>query len=137
MPGLNLLMYIERVPKDSTSLVNAVSIPLMIEAISITVTNPLITPMMVRNERILLARKVARANQRFSRISERNIFISDSCSQNRLKIEKCKLRISNRGQPLFKFAVSILIFHFAIKPQSEALQSDPNAPLSMPVQFRK
>src|SRR6185369_13160972 len=82
MPGLYLLMYIERVPKDSTSLVNAVSMPLMIEAISITVTTPMITPMMVRNERILLARKVASASQRFSRISERNIFIRDSCPQN-------------------------------------------------------
>ena len=75
MPGLYLLMYIERVPKASTSLVNAVSIPLMIDAINITVTTPIITPMIVKNDRSLLARSVARANQRFSRISLRNSFI--------------------------------------------------------------
>src|SRR5215468_8312234 len=75
MPGLNLLMYIERVPNDSTSLVTAVSTPAMIEAISITVTTPMITPMTVRNERSLLARRVPKAIQRFSRISERKIFI--------------------------------------------------------------
>src|SRR5215831_8583655 len=77
MPGLNLLIYIERVPNDSTSLVTAVSTPAMIEAISITVTTPMITPMTVRNERSLLARRVPKAIQRFSRISERNIFITD------------------------------------------------------------
>src|SRR5437660_8621526 len=75
MPGLYLLMYIERVPNDSTSLVKAVSIPLIIEAISITVTTPMITPMTVRNERSLLARRVPSANQRFSKISLRNNFI--------------------------------------------------------------
>src|SRR3954470_10851196 len=83
MPGLNLLMYIERVPNDSTSRVTAVSNPAMIEAISITVTTPMITPMTVRNERSLLPRRVARAIQRFSRISLRNSFIGTSsiCAQ--------------------------------------------------------
>src|SRR6185295_18592337 len=75
MPGLYLLIYIERVPNDSTSLVNAVSIPLIIEAINITVTTPIITPMIVRKDRILLARSVFRANQRFSRMSLLSSFI--------------------------------------------------------------
>src|SRR5437588_2454498 len=48
----------------------------MIEAISITVTTPMITPMTVRNERSLLARKVPSAIQRFSVMSERKSFIS-------------------------------------------------------------
>src|SRR5882724_4175418 len=74
MPGLYLLIYIERVPKDSTSLVKAVSIPLIIEAISITVTTPIITPMIVKNDRSLLARSVARASQRFSSMSLLNSF---------------------------------------------------------------
>src|SRR5256885_309274 len=81
MPGLYLLMYIERVPKDSISLVNAVSMPLISAAISITVTTPMITPMIVRKERSLLARSVARANQRFSRMSLRNSFIRFVLSQ--------------------------------------------------------
>ena len=75
IPGLNLLMYIERVPNDSTALVTAKSKPAMIEAISITVTTPMITPMTVRNDRNLLARSVARAIQRFSRMSDLNNFI--------------------------------------------------------------
>src|SRR5437879_5215976 len=70
MPGLYLLMYNERVPKDSTSLVTAVSTPAMNEAISMTVTTPIITPITVKNERSLLARSVPRAIQRFSRISD-------------------------------------------------------------------
>src|SRR5437773_12500900 len=76
MPGLYLLMYIERVPNDSTSLVKAISMPLIIEAMSITVTTPMITPITVRNERSLLARKVPRAIQRFSKMSDLNSFIS-------------------------------------------------------------
>ena len=68
-------MYIERVPNDSTSRVTAVSTPAMIDAISITVTTPMITPMTVRNERSLLARKVPSAIQRFSVMSERNSFM--------------------------------------------------------------
>src|SRR6185436_8889328 len=75
MPGLYLLIYIERVPNDSTSRVKAVSMPLMIEAISITVTTPMITPMIVRNERSLLSRSVARASHRFSRMSLLNSFM--------------------------------------------------------------
>src|SRR5207253_9253093 len=99
MPGSNLLIYIERVPNDSTSLVKAVSIPLIIDAISITVTTPMITPMIVRNERSLLARKVASANQRLSRMSDRKSFISSlqprdyhSCRDGhyKLKSENCK-----------------------------------------------
>src|SRR2546425_6799020 len=102
MPGLYLLMYIERVPKDSTSLVKAVSMPLIIEAMSITVTTPMITPMTVRNERSLFARSVPRAIQRFSKMSERKSFISSlqpcdyhSCRDEhcKLKIEKCKFQI--------------------------------------------
>src|SRR2546425_11010667 len=101
MPGLYLLMYIERVPNDSTSLVKAVSMPLIIEAMSITVTTPMITPMTVRNERSLLARKVPRAIQRFSKMSERKSFIGslaprEFCSSwdahCKLKIEKCKFQ---------------------------------------------
>src|SRR2546427_3047294 len=102
MPGLYLLMYIERVPNDSTSLVKAVSMPLIIEAMSITVTTPMITPITVRNERSLLARKVPRAIQRFSKMSLRKSFISSlqprdyhSCRDEhcKLKIEKCKFQI--------------------------------------------
>src|SRR5437870_13567082 len=76
MPGLYLLMYIERVPNDSTSLVTAVSKPAITEAMSITVMTPIITPVTVREERSLLARNVARASQRFSIMSLRNSFIS-------------------------------------------------------------
>src|SRR6267142_2849016 len=49
--------------------------PLMSEAISMTVITPMITPVTVRNERSLLARSVARANQRFSMMSLLNSFI--------------------------------------------------------------
>src|SRR5438128_1284494 len=102
MPGLYLLMYIERVPNDSTSLVKAVSIPLIIEAMSITVTTPMITPMTVRNDRSLLARKVPSAIQRFSNMSDLKSFISSlqprdyhSCRDEhcKLKIAKCKFQI--------------------------------------------
>src|SRR5881296_1433971 len=102
MPGLYLLMYIERVPNDSTSLVKAVSIPLIIEAMSITVTTPMITPMTVRNERSLLARKVPSAIQRFSKMSERKSFIDRFLDYQfrrflclGLNIENCKLQIAN------------------------------------------
>src|SRR6266536_4624805 len=71
-------MYIERVPKDSTSLVTAVSTPAMIEAINMTVTTPMITPITVRNDRNLFARKVFSAIQRFSRMSVRRMFICQS-----------------------------------------------------------
>jgi hypothetical protein len=66
MPGSNLAMKIERVPKDSTSFLTAVSMPLMMEAIAITVQTPMTTPMTVRNERSLLERSVASAIFRFS-----------------------------------------------------------------------
>src|SRR5438034_8688134 len=105
MPGLYLLMYIERVPNDSTSLVKAVSMPLIIEAMSITVTTPMITPITVRNERSLFARSVPRAIQRFSKMSDLNSFISS------LQLREfrsswdghCKFQISN-----FKFQISNL-----------------------------
>src|SRR2546423_8160063 len=106
MPGLYLLMYIERVPNDSTSLVNAVSIPLMIDAINITVTTPIITPMIVKNDRSLLARSVARANQRFSRISLRNSFIIHLAGwEQTLRIEKCNFEISRRKQARNKLSL--------------------------------
>jgi len=66
MPGLNLLMKIERVPNDSISFLTETSIPLMIEAINITVMMPITTPNTVRNERSLLLRRVAMAILRFS-----------------------------------------------------------------------
>src|SRR2546427_12135176 len=103
MPGLYLLMYIERVLNDLTALVKAVSMPLIIEAMSITVTTPMITPITVRNERSLLARKVPRAIQRFSKMSDLNSFISSlrprddhSCRDGHctLKIEKCKFQFT-------------------------------------------
>src|SRR5260370_1018840 len=75
MPGLNFEMYIERVPKDSTSLVTAVSKPAITDAMSITVITPIITPVTVRNDRSLLARSVASASQRFSMVSDRNSFM--------------------------------------------------------------
>src|SRR6266700_1076741 len=109
MPGLYLLMYIERVPNDSTSLVKAVSMPLIIEAMSITVTTPMITPMTVRNERSLLARKVPRAIQRFSKISDLKSFIISlqprefrSCGGRSLQIANCKMQISNLRKPQSK-----------------------------------
>src|SRR5215813_2929056 len=70
-------MYIDRVPNDSTSLVTATSMPAMAEAISITVTTPMMTPITVSAERNLFARRVFRAIQRFSRMSERkNLMIN-------------------------------------------------------------
>ena len=71
MPGLNLLIKIEFVPYDSSSCFTAVSTPLMIEDINITVMTPIITPTTVRNERNLFARKVANAIFRFSKMSLR------------------------------------------------------------------
>jgi hypothetical protein len=47
---------IERVPNDSTCFLTAISMPLIIEEISITVMTPIITPKMVKKERSLLAR---------------------------------------------------------------------------------
>src|SRR3989454_3622698 len=104
MPGLYLLMYIERVPNDSTSLVKAVSMPLIIEAMSITVTTPMITPITVRNERSLFARKVPRAIQRFSKMSLRKSFISSlqPCDYHSCRDEHCKLKIE---EPLAKLVV--------------------------------
>ena len=69
-------MKIDRVPNDSTSFRTAVSMPLIIEAIAITVQTPMTTPIMVKNERSLLARNVLSAIIRFSNISVRTSFIS-------------------------------------------------------------
>ena len=52
--------------EDSTSFLTAVSMPLMIEAIAITVQTPITTPITVSNERSLFARSVASAIIRFS-----------------------------------------------------------------------
>src|SRR5213594_1416594 len=78
MAGLYLLMYIERVPNDSTSFVTAVSKPAITDAMSITVMTPIITPVTVRKERSLLARNVPRASHRFSIMSLRKSFITKS-----------------------------------------------------------
>src|SRR3954471_19277611 len=94
MPGLNLLMYIERGPNDSTSRVTAVPNPAMIEAISITVTTPIITPITVRNERSLLPRRVARAIHKFSKISLRKSFIGRLALRT-LRIADYKFQIQN------------------------------------------
>ena len=59
-------MKIERVPKDSTSFFTETSMPLMIEAINITVMTPITTPNTVRNERSLLPSSVDNAILRFS-----------------------------------------------------------------------
>src|SRR6266513_4198655 len=78
MPGLNLLINIERVPNDSTSFVTAVSKPAITDAMSITVMTPIITPVTVRKERSLLARNHPRASHRFSIRSLRKSFITKS-----------------------------------------------------------
>jgi hypothetical protein len=57
---------IERVPNDSTCFLTAVSMPLIIEEISITVMTPMITPKMVKNERSLFPRNVFSAIFKFS-----------------------------------------------------------------------
>src|SRR5688572_21286849 len=75
MPGLNLLIKIEFVPYDSSACFTAVSTPLMIEDINITVMTPIITPTTVRKERSLFARKVAKAIFRFSKLSLRINFM--------------------------------------------------------------
>src|SRR5437764_5369091 len=122
MPGLNLLMYIDRVPNDSTSLVKAVSIPLIIEAMSITVTTPMITPTTVRNERSLFARSVPRAIQRFSKMSLRKSFIqlrSYSDPHCKLKIVKCKFQNLRKLVPqrhLGSHKSAIFILQFSIPP---------------------
>src|SRR2546423_5234689 len=85
MPGLYLLINTEGVPKDPTSFVTATSKPAMIEAISITVTTPIITPITVRNERSLFARKVASAIHKFSRMSDRKSFIANSLIRSQLE----------------------------------------------------
>jgi hypothetical protein len=54
------------VPYDSSSFFTAVSTPLMIDEMSITVITPIITPKTVKKERSLLLRKVASAIFRFS-----------------------------------------------------------------------
>ena len=66
MPGSNFEMMIERVPNDSTAFFTASSMPLMMEAIAITVQTPMTTPTTVSAERSLLARSVPNAIIRFS-----------------------------------------------------------------------
>ena len=112
MPALNFMMYIERVPNDSTSRVTAVSTPAIIEAISITVTTPMMTPMTVRNERSLFARRVPSAIQRFSVMSERNNFMNYSFwsaphSKSRLRaqcFDRIKPRCFPRGKESSQYA---------------------------------
>ena len=66
MPGSNFAMKIERVPNDSISFFTCSSMPLMIDAMSMTVMTPIITPMTVRKDRSLLARRVCRPIAKFS-----------------------------------------------------------------------
>src|SRR3954471_4388769 len=101
IPGLNLLMYIERVPNDSTSLVTATSIPAIAEAITMTVQTPMMTPMMVRNERSLFPRNVARASHRFSEMSERSSFINSPLARSGISaqsLNRVKARAFPRGK---------------------------------------
>src|SRR3954469_23675485 len=98
IPGLNLLMYIERVPNDSTSLVTATSIPAIAEAMTMTVHTPMMTPMMVRNERSLFPRNVASASQRFSEMSERNSFINSPLARSGISAQSLN-RVKTRGFP--------------------------------------
>jgi hypothetical protein len=57
MPGSYFEMMMERVPNDSISFFTASSMPLMIEAIAITVHTPMMTPTTVSTERSLFARR--------------------------------------------------------------------------------